>query len=730
MKNSLQPHWKDAPSPAGWSIDAAPRLRLALLFLAFAVPVCFTAGRLVWLQVMIPDRFLTTWIRTHESFESIPASDGRVLARDGEVLAFDQPLYSIRVHYRWIEEPPNAVWLKARARETLSKSDRKNPERVAEAQQQILEQRQRMWQTLSELTGVSPAELSDKRSQVQARIEQIAQQVNERHQQKKAVRRTSAGESAWRRIWHELSTPPERENDNWIIVSEELQSHVILSQVPVDQIATIEAQPSRFPGVEIESTSERVYPQGALAAHLIGWRSAVDASEIERRKLRFPQGDPLALEIGDRFGRSGVERTYDSQLRGVRGLKRVVRNYAGEIVETEVVTPPRNGVDLTLSIDAALQKQAEDLLELSLRASPDHAQMPDSGLRIPPQAPRAGSIVVLDLRQGETWIAASAPSFNLAAIQHPTQEQWKSWNDDPSHPFVSRVTQAAVPPGSIFQIVTAIAGLDNRLISPLSQFRCQGYLNEPTLDRCKHFLTTGHGHGDINLSMALAQSCHVYFFDLAQRMGPIPIEAWARQLGFGTPTGIDVGGEKPGHVPTTIQATRRARQNSGTVKQLAIGQSDLTATPLQVAKLMAILGNGGHEITPRVTLGQQGPGEVSSEIELVKASVTPGSITSDTITAIQQGLEMAVADPRGIAHSAHVDGVPMAGQAGIAEVGSRRPPHAWYCGYFPVDRPRYAIVTYLEHGGSEGAHAAATLARQVVLSLVEADLLKLDTGVE
>lgn len=728
MRNSLDQPWKDSPHQPNWSIDAAPKARLLLLYLIFTLPVLLIAVRLFWLQVVIPERFLAAWTQTRESFESIPTSDGQILSQDGQILAFDQPRYAIQVHYRWLEEPVNPGWLKARARERLPKEQRRNREQLEQAQAQILAQREQLWQSLSDLTGHSLDDLALRRAEVQSRIRAIALEVEARRAERKTPPAVPHDMTLWSRLWRELSTPPERDNSDPIILREELEPHTILDQVSIDQIATIEAQPSRFPGVEIRSTRERIYPQRDLAAHLIGWRSAVDQAAIDKRKVRFPDGDPLALEVGDRFGRLGIERSYDSKIRGLRGLKRVVRNYAGEIIETEVVRPPRLGDDLVLTIDAALQRQAENVLDVALQGvspSQDLPAMPD-GVQTA-VTPRAGAVVVLDLKSGETLIAASSPRFDLSAIQHPTQEQWQTWNADPRKPFVSRVTQAAIPPGSVFKVVTAIAGLEQGQLSPDELFHCRGYLNDPQHDRCSIFRISGVGHGDVDLASALSQSCNVYFFDLAQRVGPLPIERWARQLGFGTPTGIDLGGELAGNVPSRTQSTRTNRWYPGTTRQLAIGQANLTVTPLQVAKLMAIVGNGGIDVTPRLTRPLSSSD--SHEIQLASSQTHAPLLSARTLTAIRRGMEMTVAHPRGTAHHAEIPGVLIAGKTGTAEVGSSQPSHAWFAGYVPADQPRYAFAVYLEHGGS-GGKAAAPIARQVILSMIEADLLNIDPDAE
>lgn len=722
MRNSPLQTWKSPPPEIGWSIDAAPRVRLGILFVVFALPLFAVAGRLVWLQVLIPERFQTAWTTTRESYESIPTDQGRILTRDGQVLAYDQPRYAIKVHYRWLEDPVDPVWLKARARDLLPKTERRNPQRIEEAQAQILEQREALWNRLAELTGRSLEELSRRRAEIQTRVETIAQQAEARRATRRALPALPEGSPWWSHVWRELSTPPERESTDPIIVTEELDSHAVLEEVPIDQIATIQAQPSRFPGVEIDVASKRIYPHGDLAAHIIGWRSEVNQDELKQRRVRFPEGDPLALEMGDQFGRSGLERSYDSRLRGVRGLKRVVRNYANELIETEVVRPPRSGQDLVVSIDLDLQREAEQLLDHALREGGiDTAKLLLPATEAAQPIPQAGAIVLLDVRSGEVLVAAGGPRFDLSSIQN--REQWTAWNNDPRHPFTSRITQAAAPPGSIFKLVTAIAGLQQGMLSPTELFHCQGFLKDPDSDRCSIFRTTGRGHGDVDLVSALGHSCNVYFFDLAHRLGPDPIERWARQLGFGSPTGIDLNGERAGHVPSRSRATRNQRWYPGTTSQFAIGQADLTVTPLQVARLMALIANGGQLVRPQLMLPESSEG--SSEIELASAKVIPGQLSAKTLQTLQYSLTSTVADPQSNSHAAEVAGITVAGLSGTATVGSDRPPHAWFAGFVPADQPRYAVAIFLEHGGSAEL-SAAPLARQLFLSMIEADLLHLE----
>jgi len=366
-----------------------------------------------------------------------------------------------------------------------------------------------------------------------------------------------------------------------------------------------------------------------------------------------------------------------------------------------------------LAINIDLQKEAERLIDMSLTAT---------GNDQPAEPPVAGAVLVLDVQTGEILTAASGPRFDLSTIQHPTPQQWAAWNEDPRKPFLSRVNQVAAPPGSLFQVVTAIAGLEQGFCSPTERFHCQGYLKDPEHDRCAVYRILGRGHGDLNLSSALAQSCNVCFFTLAERMGPDPLEMWSRQLGFGSPTGIELSGEKAGRVPTRSRSTREQRWYPGTTRQFAIGQADLTSTPLQVARLMAMVASGGRDVMPRLRMATQSN---SPEIQLAAASSAMSRLSSQTVAAVQQGLVSSVSDPEGNAHAAEIPGLLIAGKSGTADVGDRKPSHAWFAGYVPADNPRYSVVIYLEHGGS-GELVAAPLARQLILSMIEANLLRIE----
>jgi penicillin-binding protein 2 len=240
------------------------------------------------------------------------------------------------------------------------------------------------------------------------------------------------------------------------------------------------------------------------------------------------------------------------------------------------------------------------------------------------------------------------------------------------------------------------------------------------------------GHGSVDLGDALCRSCNVYFFTAARRAGPQPVVAWAEKLGLGQPTGIDLPAEAAGHLPrrTGSVSDRSVRWYPGDTLGLAIGQSSLTVTPLQMARVMAAIANGGELVTPHL-VASGGPVAIDAATGVLDArpvfahpepTPIPG-LSEETLAAIRAGLYRVVHDPQGTGyHSVRLPEVAIAGKTGTAEVGGGQPDHAWFAGYAPADHPRIAFAVVLEHGGS-GGKVAGPVAREFVKSLLESGLI-------
>lgn len=738
MHNTLTSPWRNAAnSPATGEPGEDARGRMWWLaggMIAFLIVI---GVRLAYVQTVLPDGLLVVFDEKTESFEEIPARDGRILSADGVPLADSEERYDLLAHYRWIEEPADADWVKQHARSLLSRKERRDPENVAAAEASVVTRRNELWGSLSELTGKSVAEIAAQRELVQERVERIWKLVEVKR------RANSQATANWKyvdevqetnwvgRFWQELTTPPTRTSRDPLVIAEQEDEHVVLENLDPDVAAEIETHPERFPGLRVVLRTRRTYPEDDLAAHLIGSRTAVQPEEIA--ELSATLSDAGSLSPGDAIGRSGLERSYDAQLRGRNGLKKIVRNRRREIVATEVVREAQAGEDVVLTFDTNLQRRAEHLLdELLQQPIPEQSDpvVDDESNRSEPPAmvgPRGACLVALDVRTGAVLAAASAPRFDLNLLTHSDPERWQAVLDDPRRPLFPRVTQMALPPGSTFKTLSAIALIEDGGLAPEARFVCQGYLDRPDKDRCLVFRHYGVGHNETGLADALGRSCNVYFFTAARHAGPAPLVEWSRKLGIGQPTGIDIPGEAAGSLPSPDQKSKSRRKwYPGDTLGLVIGQSSLLVTPLQMARLMAAVANDGRLVTPHLATAQgQVQRDLGSDASVDSAfhhrpqpKPIPG-LHPETLAAVREGLERVVQHRTGTAYkTVRLPNVMIAGKTGTAEVGGRLPDHAWFVGYVPADEPKVAFVIIIEHGGS-GGKVAGPVAREFVKTMLD-----------
>jgi penicillin-binding protein 2 len=297
----------------------------------------------------------------------------------------------------------------------------------------------------------------------------------------------------------------------------------------------------------------------------------------------------------------------------------------------------------------------------------------------------------------------------------------------------------AIAPGSVFKIVTATALLESKTVMPEEPFFCNGYLAGKGDDgkgdcppdaqgtvpfsgigrwRCDIFTKQGIGHGETTLSDALCVSCNVYFFHHAARLGCDPLVDWAERFGFGRPAGVDLPGQSAGILPNPENIRRLERHDWRTAdtQALGVGQGSLTATPLQIAVLLAAVANGGKLVTPHLVQRID-----TEDLEFPPPHPIPG-LHAETLERLREGLQRVVSDPAGTAHdTVFMDDLTVAGKTGTAETGDG-PPHAWFTGYAPAEDPKVVIVVALEHDG-EGSPAAGPIAKRLLLRLREWGIL-------
>lgn len=801
MRNRPTPMFDSGSARDGsaFDVDAEPGVRLAWLFVAMTLPLLVVAGRLIHLQGFVAEGFAVEARHETESIEPIPARNGRILSSDGTVLAFDDERHQLLVHYRWLEEPPNEIWLRHEAMSRLSRSERRDKAKVERAKAEVLARRDELWRSLSELTEQNEQRLAEQRQRIQFRVERILRLVEERVEARRvekdeptrsvsdsvnedpSLALRASVERAWNAVKHELTTTPTRERREPLRIPEQSDYHLLLDDVSSEVVAEIETHPDQFPGVHSGVTSRRVYPHGRVAPHWIGYRGEIGEDELKARRERFPNGDPLDYRPGDSVGRSGIEQSYEHELRGVRGQRKIVRDRHGTIVRSEVVRPPKPGRDVVLNLSVTLQERTTSLLEdvieppsverfskpFSLTTTEDDSHKNGLENRSTDRPP-GGCIVAIDVQSGAILAAATAPTFDVNDFLSGNEAVRQALLSDARRPMFPRATQMELPPGSVFKTVSAVAALQSGRIDPDHQIECVGYLKEPNKLRCYSFTHFGHGHYGTDLTKAIAQSCNVYFFKAAQTLGPQPLVRWADEFGFGERTGVDVPGEQRGHVPRppekspltrskaavelvsherpgddsalrpaspweneeTSRSTKSATSKrepwyDGDTLGLAIGQSRLTVTPLQIARMMAAVANDGWLVEPHVAREISGTldGNPSTAQMIEPNRRRVPDLSEGTLARVREGLEQVVAHPQGTGFKyVRLKEVAIAGKTGTAEI-KNRPDHAWFAGYVPADRPRIAFVVVLEQAGS-GGKVAGPVAKRFVQSLLELGLVR------
>lgn len=749
MWNQLASVWQsdDSQQASRWDADRAPRLRLVLLWLGMIVPLIVVAARMMQLQVALRADFTSGFEQTYEVREEIPARDGRILAADGSVLAGEIERYELQVHFRLIQEPADASWLRREASKQLNRLERRDKKLVAAEVERVQQRRDELWSRLNLLTEQSAEQSTVARQAVQQRVAQTKQAVvrqrehrDEAHAAANTLTSLSSGvgwQNLWGRLRDELTQSPSRPTHVGPIAEEE-SSHAMTSNVTADTKSEIEAHPERYPGVRVVTLRRRTYPQGELAAHVIGTRTPLSPQEASARREQRSSGDARSVQsyderAGDWVGRSGLELQYDAHVRGQRGERRLVKNRRGEVVTSEVVREPQHGRDLVLTLDAEVQRRAEQLLDealanVTLAGTTDGESHLDAAREA--SCPQGGCLVALDVHTGAILAAAAAPRFDLNLLVASDASGWHDVLADPRKPLFSRVTQMALAPGSVFKIVTAVAALESGKLRAETPIYCQGYLDRPDQHRCLTYRHFQVGHGEMRLADALCRSCNVYFFTAARRMGPQTLADWAGRFGIGQATGVDLPSESVGRLPaptdsSDTNAEQRRRWHPGDTLGLAIGQSELLVTPLQMARAMAAVANEGLLVKPHFA-SASGPAMLTDGPAFRPVISHPDAepiagLHPETLAHVREGLVRVVHDVHGTGFkTVKLENVTIAGKTGTAETNGAD--HAWFAGYVPAERPRVAFVVVLEHGGS-GGKAAGPVARKFVSSLLELGLV-------
>lgn len=458
---------------------------------------------------------------------------------------------------------------------------------------------------------------------------------------------------------------------------------VIKDNLKLEEVSIIEARKDEFPEIKLEVEPRRFYPFGQTGAHLIGYLQEVSVDELRTQPEK-------RWRAGEMVGKAGLEKQYNDQLSGRDGKVQEMVDSLGRPRAEISRTEPQPGHNLELTIDFDLQKKAEELL-----------------------LGREGAIVALDPRSGDCLVWASSPSYDPNHfISRFSANEWLAIINDPGKPLENRVIRGLYSPGSTFKIVMALAALNEGVITENSTFFCSGSIEIYNKEFACWFKP---GHGLLNLPEAIKNSCNVYFYQLGRRLDIDTIAAYARMMGLGQKTEVDLPGEKEGLVPSTDWKRKFLRQAwfPGETISVAIGQGPLLVTPLQMAYLTSLVASRGKKIRPHLVKSREDQPAVS-RIDL------PESI----IEKVVEGMWRSV-NNQGTGQGAYQPGFDVCGKTGSTQLISRetaerltqrggelKKTHSWFTGFAPRDNPEIVVTVLVEFGGM-GGQTAAPIAGQI-----------------
>lgn len=474
-------------------------------------------------------------------------------------------------------------------------------------------------------------------------------------------------------------------------------------------VAQINERNSEFPGVSIDTKSVRTYNNGTLAAHVIGYTRTISDDEYKERKDTY--------EMDDIIGKTGIEAVFEEYLKGTSGEKQVEMSVDGTITGEYTTKDAIAGSDVVLTIDANLQKVTEEALANCVEKikSGGFAETYDA---------RGGSAVVMDVNTGDVLAMASYPSYEPQWFVGKLEtDKWNYMNDSKTHPLLNKAIQGTYEPGSIFKMITAIAGLESGTITPKEKINDTGVYRKYGLEmKCWYYTSYHRGHGYVNVTQALQHSCNYFFYETGDRTGIDAIAKYALHFGLGKKTGIELPSEQTGTL-----AQREDGWGPGDTLNASIGQGDNSFTPVQIAKYISSIANGGTVVQPTIVKtilnadGTEVPKEEIDNFVNQKLGIDNTDdgiqINPENIQIAREGMRMATSEAGGTAYSRFKDfKVEVAGKTGSAEAGvdenQKDIVNAWFVCFAPYENPEVAVVVLVENGGH--GNYAAEVARDVL----------------
>lgn len=486
-----------------------------------------------------------------------------------------------------------------------------------------------------------------------------------------------------------------------------IRSMEVSDSISRESVVQLEEQSNNLVGINIVVEPVRTYHMGTLASHIIGYASRITK---ENQDEFAANGDTYKYENDDKVGQTGIEKVFEEILRGEDGKKQIDMSVEGIVTGEYISKEAIGGSDIYLTIDANLQRIAEERLEANI------LKIREGGFGKVYDA-KGGSVIVTNVKTGEILAMASYPDYDPSFFYNGiSTAQWKEYSTDPNKPLTNKAIQNAYPPGSIFKMVTAIAALESGSAKINEYINDNGpyYIDHDTHPACWIYNSYGYGHGRLNVSGAIEKSCNYYFYEVSTRMGIDTLSEYASYFGLGKKTGIELYGEKRGTL-----AERSLGEKNGYVWSAghtvisAIGQGSNNYTPIQIAKYVSMVANDGKLVDLTLIksiVSADGTQMAKSDIDafvnnklgLTQDNTEEKEISAENMRAVKEGMKSVTGDSSGTAYSIFKDfNIEVGGKTGSAETGSsaNSDVHGWFVGFAPYDDPEIAITVMVENGG-------------------------------